>query len=155
MRWLRAGRVLGLVSLLAGCAEAGPPFTLVFDQGVSEAEIAAVMAGAEDWNAHVGTPVFRRGAMPANECDAIAVHVRALPERPFALAVTTSHACGFDLTYTPDALADATTIRHELGHTLGLPDVYDPRSVMHKTDTPWPTEILPEDAAWVRAHWDL
>jgi hypothetical protein len=165
-------RIIAVLSLLimVGCADEAisppPPFALVFDENASEEHVAAVMAAADAWNTQLGVEVFYRAqyhrgqdisdvAVSFHDVDLLPLRAGE-PPTVVGAARRESQYSPWTVDYANRAVDDAGSVRHELGHVLGIVEhSEDPTSAMWSWANPAAINITAEDVEQVRRLWDL
>lgn len=149
--------VLILCVLCAACGseEAAPPFAVVYDNSWTPTGGVAVYESFQDWNKQLGEEVFYSGSADSHgDCNVVYVQfVDVIEVGRTSVGRYTPVGCNFVLKLAPAALIDTSTIKHELGHVLGLEDSDEPESVMFWTAPRWPTVITELNVEEVRAKW--
>lgn len=164
-----AVKVLGLLIAalsLTACSvilDPAPPYSLKFDDAMTFEQKFAIIEAAESWNEALGHEAFYvDGFEDRDGCNQLFVSIA--PEgtpiahgREALVGQASTDKCNYRVRLTTKGLADHTTVQHELGHTLGLPDVdteEEQDSVMFWTPTSWPTYITPRNVSDVLALWN-
>lgn len=157
--------ILAMVAMVAGCeTQEAPPFELVFAADATTEQVSAVMDAADDWNERANVDLFYQGEGQRSERSCNTIYVSFMAEDDFATsgikhrlaALHTDKGCFHTIAYAKRGLNDPATIRHELGHALGLDDDQEDRnSVMFWVVTDQSASITDADVSAVKAHWNL
>jgi len=145
---------IALLVLLTACAGTmpPPPYHVYFRESADDALVLDTYESVDDWNTHLRGEWLIMHAPgerpPAGACNVVSVGREGKQASPTAMATTERDACGVELRILP--IASPTTVRHELGHALGLPD--HAGGIMNYEAG---RTITDQNAADVRAYWNM
>src|SRR5687767_4194985 len=119
---------LAAALVCASACEAGqqppPPYHVYFRADADGALVRDTRESADDWNAKLGQQLLVVHApgerSPEGACDVVSVGRSGKQATATSVATSENDSCGVELRITVNA--NDTSVRHELGHALGLPD---------------------------------
>jgi hypothetical protein len=144
-----------LLVLLTACgadAMPPPPYHIYFHADADAALVRDAYESANDWNQALGGAFLLAHSPgerpPAGKCDVVLIGRSGRQATPTSVATAERDSCGVELRIT--LAARPTSLRHELGHALGLAD--GSGGIMDYTEGRTITE---QNAADVRAYWNM